>query len=153
MGLSQPSRVRNTVAQIRSKQLKSFEFAPTHHDVDPKAYALALASVQRAVRHQLWLKGMQKQLQHTTQTLRKNPSAAIAAFQKTLNRPSYFYSPTRQADWVILLGPRNQGRRPSTVAAKPKLALVARKSSLLGRMVAALRQWLMQPIIDTREPA
>ncbi|OGR93413.1 MAG: hypothetical protein A2992_03610 [Elusimicrobia bacterium RIFCSPLOWO2_01_FULL_59_12] len=108
---------------------------------------------------------MQKQLEKTAVTLRDNPSAALAHFQKTLGRPSYFLTSSSSGNWVVLLGPRPGA--PADRAITPSKALVpsrafdfsatpAPRTGLIHFFSVTLRilhQWLMHPMVDTREPS
>ncbi len=111
---------------------------------------------------------MQKQLKYTSLALRDRPAAALAHFQKTLGRPSYFLTSTPSNHWVVLLGPRTSAPTAKVLipAALPVPAPVKkafpgwvkrldRIPSQVIRFAAVswevLRQWLMHPVIDSRD--
>ena len=131
--------------------------------------------VIQAVRMGVWLEGMQKQLQHTATALQKNPASVLASFQKILSRPTYFLVPSKSGDWILLFGSdakRNsktlltravatatapmevipaQGRVFDFVLPQPSFS--ARVLAFCRQTARALHQWLMHPLIDTRDPS
>jgi hypothetical protein len=139
------------------------------------------STVQQAVRQRVWLERMQKQIQTTASALKTNPSAIISLFQKTLSRPSYFLARSGSGQWTLLLGPKPRIALPDSpvphpdeqtgpiklrvfdfVLPEPPLYIRAGRRSLrlshvllksCWNSARALHQWLMHPVIDTREPS
>src|SRR4051812_42 len=106
MGLSQSRRVRKSTAQIRPARLSPSLVQAWRFLATQPGSIEAVALFERAVRRQVWVNRMQEQLEHTTRTLRHNPSSVLATFQKILSRPSYFLALPESRSWTVLLGPR-----------------------------------------------
>lgn len=159
MGLSKRNRVRVSDAEAEVDALIL-------------RYAQAIQpALTQAIQMRVWLEGMQTHLKYTSLALRDRPAAALAHFQKTLGRPSYFLTSTATGHWVVLLGPRagaavvRETPAPLGVPAvtrlraplpslRKRLALrTARFAQFVFAPIRFVHQWLMHPLIDTREPS
>jgi hypothetical protein len=125
--------------------------------------------VWRAVQQAAWMEGMQKHLIDTATALRENPASVLTPFQKILRRPSFF-AYGENGNWTILFGPRSI-IQPAILKTVEELALPALPVAPLRvfdfvvpqptalqltaryckAVLRSLHQWLMHPVIDTRE--
>jgi hypothetical protein len=114
---------------------------------------------------------MQKHLEKTAAALKDRPAEALAPFQKMLGRTSYFSTSAHAGQWVVMFGPKPGST--TAVASLPKQPAVlqpvlapdfpafSRRVTVFGAAclhfvvdsARSLYQWLMHPVVDTREPS